>query len=435
MVFAILHSFVNLFAGGRSDSKTIIFPIYILALVFLIRFKKNIFTRISLWWGIISLAGLYLYGFVSHILLFHYYNLPLTSFTITGSNGEISSTTLSHTHEAKGVIGFILAKFDIIQLQNTDAGGAYLHLISSWWFVVGAILLAASISFAAFYINKFSKYYSTENIWKNVFFIIWYAIVSFSLVKTAIDGGILTPSLLSIIASIYLFGYMQKQKDARIPLLIIFITSLIGFAGVLVFPDWSGAIVLMQSLGTLLVLTTLSLGIFGAPKNIYILISVLLLLISWWMASSRDQEIFKYGQISIEKGEVYFSYDTQTHSIVKTISEHNILLKNIVKSEHKNLSYAPISVPGKTCSEGSLPQVVDVLIKTREPIQTIKSNYLDIFVKDQKYEKLWWDNDVSIVMKPCSPEALTVIDDTLKQHKFDFYVMVNPLFHDEFITQ
>ncbi len=434
-MFQVLHSFVNLFAGGRSDSKTILFLLYLLVLVVLVNlFKKDTFSRLSVRWGIVNVGFLYLYGLISHVMLFKYYNLPLNSFAITGNNKEISSTSLFSIHEVKGVIGFILSKFGIGQLQTIDAGGVYTNLLSSWWFIVGAILIAISILFVIFYIYKFSQYYSTGNRWKNILFIIWYAVISFSLVKTAIDGGVLTPSLLALLVSIYLFNYMRWQKDNRVPLLAIFITSIVGFIAVLIFPNWSGGIVLMQLLGTLLLLTTLTLGIFGAPKNIYIIISIVLLLVSWWLGSVRDREIFKYGSVTINKGESYFSYNTKGHMLEESISPSGTTISRVVKLQQKNLSYAPISVPGKTCSQNGIPQFIDVLIKTKVPMQAVKTPYLNIFVKDQIYNEPWWNNEVTIILQSCLPEILTVIDDILKEQGINFYVMVDPLFYDEHIT-
>ena len=81
-----------------------------------------------------------------------------------------------------------------------------------------------------------------------------------------------------------------------------------------------------------------------------------------------------------------------------------------------------------------MPQFADIIIQTKSPMQTIKTPYLNIVMKDQNYDEPWWKNNVTIIMQSCLPEVLTVIDDTLKEQGFDFYVMVNPLFYDEPIT-
>ena len=434
MLFWILHSFVNLFAGGRSDSKTILFLLYVLVLISFLHFKREISYKVSIWFGIVVISLLYLYGLISHLLVLSKYKLPWNSFVIIGNNSEISSTTLSHIHEAKGIIGFVLSKFGISNLQMTDAGGVYIGVLPSWWFVIGGIILVSSILFVVFYVYKFSQYYSTENRLKNILFIIWYAIISFSLIKTAIDGGVLTPSLLGLLISGYLFNYMKKQKDNRTWLLVIFVVSIVGFILVLVFPDWSGGIVLMQSLGTLLLLVTITLGVLGAPKNIYIIISISLLLVSWWLGSSRDREIFGYGAVSINKGESYLFYNIKDNSLEKGISPINTNISSIVKSQRKNISYAPISVPGKTCSQNGMPQFVDIVIQTKSPMQTTKTTFLNIIVKNQSYDEPWWKNNITIIVQSCLPETLTIIDGILREQGFDFYVMVNPVFYDEPIT-
>ncbi len=434
MLFFILHSFTNLFAGGRSDSKTVLFFAYLAALLLFVYLTKKIIRKIPTVYAVVSLALLYVYGLVSHIFLSHYYGTSLRSFVITGNNGEISSTTLSHIHEAKGVVGFILYKFGIGELQAIDAGGAYTHILAPWWFSIGAVLLVCSIVFVVLSIWNFSTQYTKESKGKNILFILWYAIVSFSLIKTAIDGGICSPVLLSIGISVYLFYFLQKQKDNRPVLLGIFAGSIVSFILVLSMPDKSWDIVLMQAVATILLLTNISIFIFGAPKRIYIISAMALFLMSWWMASVRDQGIFKYGQTMIDQNSYYFFYDDQNNSIEKITLDTTASIKDIAALRGKNLSYAPISVPGKTCNENSVPGFADVLIKTNKPLESIETSFLFIKNKGQSFDGSWWQTKVTIMMSPCLPEPLTVIDGTLRAQGFDFYVMVNPVFYDESIA-
>lgn len=433
-MFWILHSFVNIFAGGRSDSKTILFLLYLTLLLLFIYLSKKMVRKIPMIYGILSLGLLYIYGLISHIFLSRYYGVSLRDFVITGNNGEISSTTLSHIHEAKGVVGFILSKLGIGQLQSIDAGGAYSHTLSSWWFFIGSVLLISSIVFTVLSIWNFTNQYTKENKTKNILFILWYAVVSFALVKTAIDGGIMSPILLAIFSSIFVFGHMQKQRDNRPILLSVFAISIVSFVIVLTFSNWSFGIVLMQVIGTLLLLTNISIFIFGAPKRIYIISALALFLISWWMASSRDQSIFKYGQTIINQKSYYLFYDDNDALVQRGEIDKDTTIKDITKLKNKNISYAPISVPGKTCNENSLPNFADVTIKTDKPLESIQNSFIFIKNKDQFFDGRFWQTKTTIIMTPCLPEPLTVIDGVLRKQGFDFYVMVNPVFYDESIA-
>jgi hypothetical protein len=432
-MFWILHSFVNLFAGGRSDSKTTLFLLYFVSLLFFVYLTKKLIHKIPMIYGVLSLSLLYIYGLISHVFLSRYYGVSLRDFVITGNNGEISSTTLSHIHEAKGVVGFVLSKFGVGQLHSVDTGGAYLHTLSSWWFFIGSALLISSIVFTVLSIWNFTNQYAKENKTKNILFILWYTVVSFALVKTAIDGGIMSPILLALFASIFVFLYMQKQRDNRPILLSVFAVSIVSFVIVLVFPNWPFGIVLMQTISTLLLLTNISILIFGAPKRIYIISALALFLISWWMASLRDQSIFKYSQTIIDPKSYYLFYDDKDALVQRVEIDKDTIIKDIAKLKNKNISYAPISVPGKTCNENSLPNFADVIIKTDKPLESIQNSFIYIKNKNQFFDGRFWQTKTTIIMAPCLPEPLTVIDGILRKQGFDFYVMVNPVFYDESI--
>lgn len=348
---------------------------------------------------------------------------------------EISSSTLTHIHEAKGAVGFLLSKFGIDQLQTVDAGGAYLGLFPGWWLLVGGLLLISSIIFAFISILNFSALYRTGDKLKNTLFIFGYAVLSFSLVKTAIDGGIFSPVLLAIGLGIFIFSFMQKQKNNQVILLGVFAISIIGLLAVLLTPQWTVRLLPIQCIATLTLLTSILIYVFGTPKRIYLGISVVLFLIAWWMASFRDQSIFRYGKTTIDKGQSYLFYDSTSHTAKRIMSEQDFTIRDITRLQNKNLSYAPVSVPGKTCSENSLPQFINVLVKTKSPLNTIQTPHLNIVIKAQTHNGSWWDNNVLMMAPSCTPEVLTVIDDTLKTNGFDFYVMVDPVFYDESVAR
>lgn len=427
----MFHSFVNLFAGGRSDSKTILFFVYLLLLSLFLFYKKPLFTKIKPQWGVFSLGLFYLYGLVSHFFLSRLYSISPTAFSITGNNGELSSTTLTHIHEAKGALGYLLSKVGFTHFERLDAGGAFLGLFPLWWLFVGAALLITTLCFSFIGFKKLSHIYEQKSIRYKLLFLFGYAIVSFSLVKTALDGGILTPSILSIILAIVLFFRFHKQKDTRALLLCYFGLSLLVSFSVLYFSDWAGGLALMQASAVLMLLVFLILFLYKAPKKIYLFSALLLFSLSWWLASVRDREIYHYGATNISIGDRYFSYNTHLHKLEDTTANSETTISALAKAAHKNLSYGPVAVPGKTCAEGGLLTVGKATFLTKEAFVPEKNDSIRFVVKERTETALGWENQVSIVMPACLPEPLTVIDDILRKQNVNFYVMVNPVFYDE----
>ena len=149
MLIDVAHSFVNLFAGGRSEIKTLLFFCYLLLLLgtYLLFKKSNVRVkwRLPLKWPIIVLCVGYLYGLVLHL----WYSMSLSvspmDFLITGRNGELSSTTLTHIHEPKGAIAQTLSLFGIGGLRTSDAGGAYIGEVPGWVLSLGTVAIVTAI--------------------------------------------------------------------------------------------------------------------------------------------------------------------------------------------------------------------------------------------------------------------------------------------------
>ncbi len=433
MMFFILHSFVNLFAGGRSDSKSILFLLYLLVLVGFLFVSKRFVCKLPLWWGGISVGCLYLYGVISHLWTLSLYRLPLTSFVITGNNGEISSSSIFHIHEAKGIIGYVLSQFGVSTLSTTDAGGAYVHLLPAWWFVVGAIFLAMSLFFSLYYSGVFYQRYLLSQKKGLIAGMLLYAVASFSFVKTAIDGGLFTPSLLAVCIGLSFFYLYSKRKNIHLFALGIIILSIVCILFSLAFPSQPYVVVLMQAVSTVLLMGTLTFFVYSPSQKKYLGFFVVLLLCSWWVASDRDRAVFSYGQTRIEQGESFFSYSSTLHRVIKTIEQEKegSTISSVAQSQRKNVSYAPMSIPGKTCFEFGQPQKVDLLLKTLVPFRSMNTPFVIMNVTASSQNRAWIDSVVTATVAPCTPEPLTIINDMITQQGISQYAIVNPLFYDE----
>lgn len=431
MLISILHSFVNLFAGGRSGSKTILFFLYCLFLTFFLFYKKKLFSKFSVVWGFVALCLFYFYGIISHLFLSNLYGISPLAFSITGHNGELSSTTLTHIHEAKAALGYILAKVGLIHFQTLDAGGAYLGILPGWWLFVGALLLLIVLFYVFVSFEKLAPFYENKTKLRKIIFLFGYAIISFSLVKTGLDGGLFTPSLLALLLSLLLFLRFYWGKDNRVLLLVYFSGALLSVVCVLYFSTWAGGIPLMQASGTLMLVTVILLFFYTPPKKLYLFSAILLFFISWWLASTRDRDIYTYGALPIEKGEQYFSFNTKTNSIEEKTNEFSTTIARLVMRDKKNLSYAPIAAPGKTCAQGGLLAMAEATLLTKQSFIPAKDDIVRFVVRSTKETHFGYESTIRIVMPACLPEPLTVIDALLRKQNIDFYVMVNPVFYDE----
>jgi len=212
MVFNIFHSFLNIFAGGRSDIKTIIFFTYLLFLSILYLICKNFHLNKFKWkfFGI-SILLMYIYGFIIHVIYMLSNNLNITDYVITANNGSISSSVFYHTHIAKSIIGEFFNLFNKNDFQTIDAGSAYLGFFQSPIFIFGLLVLLTLILEAVYYfITSFRFFLVNKNIRQKIFLILGYAIISFSMIKTSIDGGILNPSF--ILGVIFILLYIFEEK-------------------------------------------------------------------------------------------------------------------------------------------------------------------------------------------------------------------------------
>ena len=212
MILNIIRSFIDIFAGGRSDVKIILFALYSLLLVSIYFIFKNRSTKTPKWkWFGISLLAMYIYGLFLYVFYALSNHLLLSDFFITGNNSEVSSSTIWHTHVAKGVMGQIIALFSKTNFTTMDNGGAYIGLIPSSVFLFGSLLFVIIILQAIVYFaTSFKTFLIDKNNRQKIFIILGYIIISFSLIKRSIDGGMLNPDF--IVSMIFIILFVLRSK-------------------------------------------------------------------------------------------------------------------------------------------------------------------------------------------------------------------------------
>ena len=437
MLISTLHSFVNIFAGGRSEIKTVIFILYLALLMVVHLLFRQTKPRSLKWrWFGLALAAMYIYGLALQIFYILSNNLSWTDYFITGNNQEISSSTIWHSHIAKAVIGQIFSLAGRTRLETMDAGSAYLGIIPCWVFLLGAVILIVLICQAIlFFSTSFRSMLAGRTRRQQYFLILSYAIVSFSLIKTSIDGGLLTSSF--VIGLFFIIALIARQRG-KLAINYYYLAVLLGalLLFISLYLDHSGNNngLLLATVAAQLILCVVIL--YGSEEQIdpwFLTIFLVLFVASWWVASARDRDIYSYSQISLSPGKEIYFYSENDREVETLKIEQTRSIAQIIQKLGRNISYLPVTVPGLTCMKNAPYHKfsVDLISSSRILANSLlSSHFMKIYNRDSVRHGKRWQTALTIFFHPCLPEGLSVIDGELKKNNIDNYLLVNPLFYD-----
>jgi len=425
MIFAILHSFVNIFADGRSDIKTILFFVYLLflGLLYLVLRKKPI-KKINWLYFAITISAMYLYGLILEVLYTFINNASFAHSFITGNNNEISYSNIWHIHLAKASIGVLLPHFTKI-----DSGGAYLGVFPDWVFLIGSFLLVTLLFQALLYfISSFRNILKDKKPRQIVFLITGYAFLSFSIIKTSIDGGIFYPAF--VIGGIFIILFILKNKN-KLPnysYYLLVLASLILmminiYQNNLVYG--SGWVVIESA--TLIALYTIIFYCSVEKKiNLKILIPLIILfLINWNLYAYHDIGVYKYSQITPPAGTKVYFYSKENKDVETLIVKPGQNVSQLAKQLDRNLNYLPIAIPNLTCKEGPPNQKVLYTVTSNQAIAKNsfeKNDYMIILNGDSVKFGNKWQTMLVVYKKSCLPEQISVINGELIKNNIISYV-------------
>ncbi len=360
-------------------------------------------------------------------------HLLLSDFFITGNNSEVSSSTIWHTHVAKGVMGQIIALFSKTNFTTMDNGGAYIGLIPSSVFLFGSLLFVIIILQAIVYFaTSFKTFLIDKNNRQKIFIILGYIIISFSLIKRSIDGGMLNPDF--IVSMIFIILFVLRSKGmplTRYYYLISAVGITLLFIGLYLDFFSYGSSLGIASIAVIILLYNLILYASEKKLSLKFLIPIIILFISgWWMASSRDRNIYDYSRIVLQKGQQIYTYNEKSKQIETSKIEQPESIAQISKQLGKNITYAPITVPGITCMVSAPRSKISARLITREPIYQstfASSPYLKIESKTSIAIGKKWQTNITASVDPCLPDALAVINGELEESSINNYILVSPL--------
>ncbi len=427
MTFAILHSFVNIFADGYSSIKTFLFFVYLLTLIALyLFFRKKTIRTISWKYFGLSLATMYLYGLALEIFYSLANKIPLKYALMTGANGAISFSSIWHSHIAKAVIGIFFP-----HLKNIDAGRAYLGSFPDYVFLFGSILLLILL-FEAFiyFITSFKKSLINKNKRQIIFLIFGYAVGSFSLIKTSVDGGILRPPFIISFIFIALF-YLRNKIDFN-----KYYYFIIGFVALILLiiqiylnhthfgSDWT-------FIGITALFLLYCLIFYGSAKKINylgLILFISLFFCSWWFASFRDRGIYSYSQFIApgEKNTYFYNDKIEDVDILDKTAGRNI--EQLAKHINRNLNYLPIAISDLTCKEELPFRPIAFKLNSDRPIaqnSLLGSNYYKVSNQASVSSDKQWKTEIILYRGSCFPENFSAINGMLIKNNITSYIYYN----------
>lgn len=430
MLLTFIDSFLNIFISGRSELKVTLFFLYLLLLIilYLILKKKPIKNYPWKYFGF-GLIAMYLYNLTLQLFYLIHNHTGLNDYLITGHNGEISSSSIIHSHIAKGTIGQIFSFFGQTNLANLDAGGAYVGLIPGWLFLLGFLIMIGLVFAAGFYFaTSFRLILTNKNRRQKIFLILGYALLSFSLIETSIDGGLLSRSFLAGTALIYLFVFREKnRKQPYAYLLLLIISSLLLVPGFLNFPLSVTKLINLYAFSALL--SFYGLIFYLSDKKINWLAVYLLTIVfipGWYLSSQRNRNLYNYSNTYLPAGKTAYVYNNSENKIEKLIIEKGQTIRQLSAQLGKNLNYNPIAVNGLTCNENEAAVKIGFDLIS---LKSLSGQHLDDFygvvIKKEDSIPLGDAFKTSLIfyLSPCTPDFYAVIDGALRHNNINYYLL------------
>lgn len=425
MLFTILHSFVNIFADGYSDLKTYLFFTYLIILLSLgFLLKKITFRKIAWKYFAFSFLALFIYSASLHFFYILKNKIPLMKPFITGFNGEMSYSALWHMQISKGFIGVLVPHLD-----NIDAGRAYLGSFPEIVFLLGTFLLFLVLGQNFLYfISSFRELSKDKKFRQKFFLILAYSLLSFSLTKTAIDGGIFHPAFICGFSFLLFFIFRKKITHfyyLSTPLGVIFMLISIYSNHREYGSGWA-----YIQIATLILFYQLILYCTAEKiKDFKVIIFSLLFLSSWYLNAYRDLGMFKYSQFDLPLNQNVYYYDKPSSQVkIYEADKNNKKIKDLTKEFNKNIYYLPITINGKTCQEKFPYKPIFLTLISDHPLQKNQfrsSKMLLIGNQESVWKNNHWETSFVFSRSLCLPETFSVVNSELLKNGFSNYIYYN----------
>lgn len=413
----------------------LLFAVYFILMFGLFYFlKRKTYKKFSFKIFSFSVLSIYAAGLLFHLYLINKLNLSLGDYFVIGNNGTISSNVITHIHTAKGFIGEVLRLIGI-GISNADAGIAYPGILSEPLLFAGSLLLIFVLLLAViFFVYKVVPFVSSLSDNKRKFFLILgYIVLSFCLIKTSVDGGVLSPPFIVSIAMSAIFYLRElRKREVRIYYdiclvfsILMLVLSLSPFASVTILAGGVSSLVLLYLL--ILVLT---------DKEFYKLIfwaTLVAFSLSWWQAGLRDRDILEYQNQVIGPDDTVYVYSREEGGVKKIAIESETTIKKLAQESHVNITYMPVAVEWKTClpTAPAVSYKADIVTNSEvKDSEMIKPSFLRIVFGEGIKTGEYWLYHANILMDQCLPEPMSLINAYIIARGVQTYALINPEFND-----
>jgi hypothetical protein len=447
----VAHKLIDIFAGGRSFVKVGLFAawtVLLCAFAVVAEMPHPRKWKVPVSWLFGAIGVTFLYNLSLLLIYFHKLGFQAKDFVITFHNNEVSSTMLLHNHVMKGVNGLLLNALGSGKQENVDTGLAFVGLLPSIWFVLGGLLVLLC---AVLLIIKFVELYNKQNRTHGLFLIL-YSIMSFSLLKNMLDGGLLnreTPIALAALIFITTINSKRSQwtggPAVLLPIAVygvliillmqlrlvssehfmLYVFPMATFAAVIgTMIYWQYAQPLQKRLAILLtilaaafVYVPVAQGVSGYLNGQQVIGTDGASVALYGTPEGPSQNFGWRKNEQINRLHIYDLYPTQPVTINQVLADNHLL---------NNLS--PLEAPWVTCLPSSPPQVIHFTLATPREVKddttSYNTGYLSKLELINKVGSLYRYR-VTAVMRACSPRNLNVIQELMINRGLDTFYILN----------
>lgn len=218
-----IHILIDFFANGKSEMKVYLFFVFLIIIILTKKISKNTLKKTNNLRKIIISLMIILYSLNLGSFLYFYKLNDITYFSsiYVYNNNEVSSTNILHNHTLKSPIGFLLYKVGLNPVQEyVDTGYAFTPFFSNVFLYLVLILLLIFVLCIILYAKKEKQTFIQTII---------FSIVSFSVIKNILDGGVFhNEAILAITCFLILLTnnsiYDRKKQQINLIIFLIYIT-------------------------------------------------------------------------------------------------------------------------------------------------------------------------------------------------------------------
>ncbi len=438
-----LHELLNVFASGRSPIRIYLFFGYVFLLLSLIqryvfvekieKFFNTKLSRITLYFLIIT----FVFNFFHFAYFAHSHNLPLNTYLIAGSGEEITSSRLVHNHMGKIVIAPLVALFSDL-VENADPGLGIYHFVSVYIALFYGVLVC--ICFVLVVLLFTSRVVEEK---KPILYTVLYAILSFTLIKSLIDGGLFTETAFFALIS-FVFLIKKERNWYWFWLMVIgafLVQFIFYFFGFYTDLNEFNTHSFKSFVFITLIVSLLYYYLQKSLNRLSVLLFILSLIAVISVVLVGILNTFMYRAVSFGNGQAIVGLYSLPKKI-KGTNEFNVgnlkfyriestgKVGDVLDSENLLDNFNPVSVEWKTCFPKSQQQKISFVVDSKD--QLLRDSFFDkMFVFKITKTTIPFRYEAVAVIEPCVPRSLNVVDELLKQAGLHTYILSKIKFTNE----